>query len=119
MCGGVAALHSSLAYNPSHGVYSKTQIGASALCLWNRGGITAFQPCGRVGKTDSASVLKYTYTAVIRTIQKQIKTGRREVPNPQKDLVDVQQMRYGTTGYVMKLREILNSCFATQFDKMK
>lgn len=78
-----------------------------------------FQPCECAGKTDSALALKYTHTAVIRTIQKQIKTGRRKVPNPQKDLVDVQQMRYGTTDYVMKLREILNSCFATQFYKMK
>lgn len=80
---------------------------------------SVFQPCGYVGKTDSALVLKYTYTVVIRTIQKQIKTGRRKVPNPQKDLVDVQQMRYGTTDYIMKLKEILNSCFATHFYKMK
>lgn len=78
-----------------------------------------FRSCGCVGKTDSALALKYTYTAVIKTIQKQIKTGRTKVPNPQKDLVDVQQMRYGTTDYMMKLREILNSCFAAQFYKMK
>jgi len=78
-----------------------------------------FQPCGCIGKRDSALVLKYTYTVVIRTIQKQIKTGRRKVPNPQKDLVDVQQMRYGTTDYVTKLKEVLNSCFAAHFYKMK